>query len=56
VISVGGVQIIPPPSTSGMANPMTTLGEELASNPFLGFLRKERGIAGPPGVRWAPGL
>jgi glyoxylase-like metal-dependent hydrolase (beta-lactamase superfamily II) len=36
--------------------PMTTLGEELASNPFLGFLRKERGIAGPPGVRWAPGL
>lgn len=27
MISVGGVQIIPPPSTSGMANPMTTAGD-----------------------------
>ncbi len=35
--------------------PMTTLDQELQSNPFLGYLRKERGISGPPGFRWAPG-
>ena len=35
--------------------PMTTLEKELRSNPFLGYLRKERGIPGPPGFRWAPG-
>jgi hydroxyacylglutathione hydrolase len=35
--------------------PMTTLGRELATNPFLGYLRRERGISGPPGHRWAPG-
>lgn len=35
--------------------PMTTIGEELRTNPFLGYLRKERGIDGPPGLRWAPG-
>jgi len=35
--------------------PMTTLEKELKSNPFLGYLRKERGVAGPPGLRWAPG-
>ncbi|MGE0791484.1 MAG: MBL fold metallo-hydrolase [Sandaracinaceae bacterium] len=35
--------------------PMTTIGDELRENPFLGYLRKERGIAGPPGLRWAPG-
>ena len=35
--------------------PMTTIGRELATNPFLGYLRRERGIAGPPGLRWAPG-
>jgi hydroxyacylglutathione hydrolase len=35
--------------------PMTTLGRELQSNPFLGYLRRERGISGPPGIRWAVG-
>ncbi|MCP4810233.1 MAG: MBL fold metallo-hydrolase [Proteobacteria bacterium] len=35
--------------------PMTTIGRELATNPFLGYLRRERGITGPPGLRWAPG-
>lgn len=35
--------------------PVTTIGAELRENPFLGYLRRERGIAGPPGVRWAPG-
>lgn len=35
--------------------PMTTLEQELRTNPFLGYLRRERGIAGPPGFRWAPG-
>lgn len=35
--------------------PVTTLGHELATNPFLGFLRRERGIPGPAGIRWAPG-
>ena len=32
--------------------PMTTLGEELANNPFLGFIRAERGIDGDDGVDW----
>jgi hydroxyacylglutathione hydrolase len=36
--------------------PVTTLERELKTNPFLGYLRKERGIAGPPGFPWAPGL
>ena len=35
--------------------PMTTLDAELKSNPFLGYIRRERGIAGPAGHRWAPG-
>ncbi len=35
--------------------PMTTLDRELRTNPFLGYLRRERGLAGPPGLRWAPG-
>ena len=35
--------------------PVTTLERELRSNPFLGYLRRERGMAGPPGYRWAPG-
>jgi glyoxylase-like metal-dependent hydrolase (beta-lactamase superfamily II) len=35
--------------------PMTTLDKELRTNPFLGYLRRERGIDGPRGVRWAPG-
>ncbi|MCC6873964.1 MAG: MBL fold metallo-hydrolase [Sandaracinaceae bacterium] len=32
--------------------PVTTLEEELRNNPFLGYIRKERGIPGPPGLRW----
>lgn len=35
--------------------PMTTLEAELRSNPFLGYLRKEKGVEGPPGLSWAPG-
>ena len=35
--------------------PSTTLAAELASNPFLGFLRRERGLDGPRGVRWTAG-
>lgn len=35
--------------------PDTTIAAELATNPFLGYIRRERGIAGPPGVRWAAG-
>lgn len=35
--------------------PMTTLEQELKTNPFLGYIRRERGISGPPGFRWAPG-
>lgn len=35
--------------------PVTTLDRELRTNPFLGYLRRERGISGPPGYAWAPG-
>lgn len=35
--------------------PMTTLAVELSTNPFLGYLRRERGLDGPRGHRWAPG-
>jgi hydroxyacylglutathione hydrolase len=35
--------------------PMTTLDTELKSNPFLGYIRRERNIPGPPGLSWAPG-
>ncbi len=35
--------------------PMTTLEAELKSNPFLGYIRRERNIPGPPGFSWAPG-
>lgn len=35
--------------------PVTTLDEELRTNPFLAYLRREKGIEGPPGIRWAPG-
>ena len=35
--------------------PVTTIKEELATNPFLAYLRKERNIDGPPGITWAPG-
>lgn len=35
--------------------PVTTLATELVNNPFLGYLRRERGLQGPPGYSWAPG-
>ena len=35
--------------------PVTTLAAELGTNPYLGYLRREKGIAGAPGLRWAPG-
>ncbi|MFM2161414.1 MAG: hypothetical protein RLZZ383_926 [Pseudomonadota bacterium] len=35
--------------------PSTTLDAELRTNPFLGYLRRERGIEGPRGLRWAAG-
>ncbi len=35
--------------------PDTTLEQELKTNPFLGYIRRERGISGPRGMRWAPG-
>jgi hypothetical protein len=35
---------------------MTTIGEELINNPFLGYIRDERGIEGAPGFVWVPGL
>ena len=35
--------------------PMTTLAAELQTNPFLGYIRRERGIAGPPGLSWTTG-
>lgn len=34
---------------------MTTIDRELRTNPFLGYIRRERGIPGPPGFSWAPG-
>jgi len=36
--------------------PVTTLQRELKTNPFLGYIRKERGIAGPPGYAWTSGI
>ena len=35
--------------------PSTTLDKELRTNPFLGYLRREKGIDGPKGLSWAPG-
>jgi len=35
--------------------PVTTIEEELKTNPFLAYLRKERNIPGPDGISWAPG-
>mgnify|MGYP002883548946 CR=1 FL=1 len=35
--------------------PMTTIGHELINNPFLGYIRKERGIEGAPGFPWTAG-
>jgi hydroxyacylglutathione hydrolase len=36
--------------------PMTTIDQELKTNPFLGYIRRERGIAGPAGIPWTSGL
>ena len=36
--------------------PVTTLEKELKTNPFLGYIRQERGIVGTPGYSWAEGL
>ncbi len=33
--------------------PMTTLDRELRTNPFLGYIREERGIPAAPSIRWA---
>lgn len=35
--------------------PVTTLEDELRSNPFLGYLRRERGLPAGPSIAWAPG-
>lgn len=35
--------------------PVTTLDQELRSNPFLGYIRRERGLPGGPGTRRAHG-
>lgn len=35
--------------------PVTTIERELKTNPFLGYIRRERGIDGPRGMSWAPG-
>ncbi|MEE2959477.1 MAG: MBL fold metallo-hydrolase [Myxococcota bacterium] len=35
--------------------PMTTIDEELRNNPFLGYIRRERGIEGAPGFPWTVG-
>jgi len=35
--------------------PMTTLARELMTNPFLGYLRQERGMPVGQAIRWAPG-
>ena len=35
--------------------PVTTLDHELRTNPFLGYLRRERGLPEGRSMRWAPG-
>jgi glyoxylase-like metal-dependent hydrolase (beta-lactamase superfamily II) len=35
--------------------PVTTLEAELKDNPFLGYIRRERGIPGSPGFSWTEG-
>jgi hydroxyacylglutathione hydrolase len=35
--------------------PVTTLSEELKTNPYLGYIRRERGIDGPQGFSWTTG-
>ena len=36
--------------------PVTTLAHEFQTNPFLGFLRKERGLPVGPHIPWAEGM
>ena len=36
--------------------PVTTLAHELKNNPFLGYIRRERGIQGAPGYAWTQGV
>lgn len=35
--------------------PMTTLETELRENPFLGYIRREKGMPVGQSIRWAPG-
>jgi len=35
--------------------PVTTLEQELKTNPFLGYLRRERGLPAGQSLSWAPG-
>lgn len=35
--------------------PVTTLARELQTNPFLAYLRRERGLPGGRAIAWAPG-
>lgn len=35
--------------------PMTTLEAELRENPFLAYIRREKGMPAGPSLRWAPG-
>ncbi|MGB0588617.1 MAG: MBL fold metallo-hydrolase [Myxococcota bacterium] len=35
--------------------PVTTLADELKTNPYLGYIRRERGVEGPPGFSWTAG-
>ena len=35
--------------------PVTTLEHELKTNPYLAYIRRERGIEGPPGFSWTAG-
>ena len=35
--------------------PVTTIQHELKTNPYLGYIRKERGLSGPPGYSWTAG-
>ena len=35
--------------------PDTTIAAELATSPYLAYIRREKGMEGPRGFRWAPG-
>jgi len=35
--------------------PDTTIATELATSPYLAYVRREKGLKGPRGFRWAPG-